>query len=195
MDLEAAGAEDAGGYARQMDEAFYNRQRELMSDAVAQSDVVITTAAVPGKLAPKLVTAEMVGGMAPGSVIVDLAAERGGNCELTRPGETVSRDGVTILGPTNLASEKPYHASRLYAKNIATFFEHLVKEGTEEGRLSAALEDQILRETLVARDGRVVCARVCELLGIDPPAAPEAGGASVETDAKNTAAEPEEGNT
>jgi len=102
MALEAGAAEAAGGYAKAMDEAFYARQREMMTKVVAENDVVITTAAVPGKRAPTLVTADMVAGMAPGSVIVDLAAERGGNCELTRPGETVAAHGVTILGPANL---------------------------------------------------------------------------------------------
>jgi NAD(P) transhydrogenase subunit alpha len=133
---------------------------------VAESDVVITTAAVPGKRAPTLVTAEMVAGMAPGSVIVDVAAERGGNCELTRPGETVVAQGVTILGPANLPSGVPYHASQMYAKNISAFLLNLVKDG----RININLEDEIIAETLVARGGRVVNARVCEALGIAPPA-------------------------
>jgi NAD(P) transhydrogenase subunit alpha len=152
MPLEAAAAEGKGGYAQQMDEEFYRKQRELMTRVVAQSDVVITTAAVPGKKAPVLVTAAMVEGMAPGSVLVDLAAERGGNCELTRPGQTVVHQGVTILGPLNLPAEVPNHASQLYAKNIATFLLALVKDG----KLQIDLEDQIVRETLVAREGQVV---------------------------------------
>jgi len=160
LPLQTGAAEAKGGYAQQMDETFYQRQRELMGRIVAESDVVITTAAVPGKKAPLLVTAEMVAGMAPGSVIVDLAAERGGNCELTRPGQSVVEHGVMILGPTNLPSEVPHHASQMYAKNISTFLLHLVKNG--EVRLD--LDDEIIRETLITRDGGVVHYRVKELL-------------------------------
>lgn len=166
MELETAAAEGKGGYAQQMDEEFYRRQRELMTRVVADSDVVITTALVPGKKAPVLITAEMVAGMAPGSVIVDLAAERGGNCELTRPDQTVVAHGVSILGPTNPPADLPYHASQMYAKNITSFLLLLVKEG----RLNLDLEDEIIRETLVARDGRVVHPRVRELLSaLDSP--------------------------
>ncbi len=152
MPLEAADAETAGGYARQMDEDFYRRQRELMHQVVANSDVVITTAAIPGKRAPVLVTEAMVAAMAPGSVIVDLAAERGGNCQLTQPNQTVVCYGVTILGPTNLPAEVPYHASQMYARNISNFVLHLAKDG----RLDPDWQDPIVSETLVARDGRVV---------------------------------------
>jgi H+-translocating NAD(P) transhydrogenase subunit alpha len=120
-----------------------------MTRVVAESDVVITTAAVPGKRAPVLVTRAMVEAMAPGSVVVDLAAERGGNCEVTRGGENIVHHGVTVLGPLNLPSEVPYHASQLYAKNISTFLLSLVKEG----QLKLDLEDEIVRQTLVARDG------------------------------------------
>jgi NAD(P) transhydrogenase subunit alpha len=151
MPLEAAGAETRGGYAQQMDEEFYRKQRELMARVVAQSDVVITTAAVPGKKAPVLITAAMVEGMAAGSVLVDLAAERGGNCELTRGGQTVVHKNVTILGPTNLPAEVPHHASQLYAKNIATFLLALVKDG----KLALNMDDEIIRDTLVAREGQV----------------------------------------
>lgn len=160
LELETAAAEDKGGYAREMGEEFLRRQRELISRVVAESDVVITTAAVPGKRAPVLVTRQMVAGMAPGSVIVDAAAERGGNCELTRPGQTVVENGVTILGPTNLPAEVPYHASQMYSKNISTFLLHLVKDG----RVQLDLEDEITRETLVTHDGKIVHARVAELL-------------------------------
>lgn len=162
LPLETEGAEGKGGYARALDESFYQRQRELMAKVVAESDVVITTAAIPGKKAPVLVTAEMVRGMAPGSVIVDLAAERGGNCELTRAGETVVDSGVTILGPLNLPSSIPYHASQLYAKNIVTFLLHLAKAGS----ISVDAADEIVRETLLTRDGEVVHARVRDLLGL-----------------------------
>ena len=154
MPLDAA--EGQGGYAKAMDEEFYRKQRELMTRVVAENDVVITTAAIPGKKAPTLVTAEMVRGMAPGSVIVDLAAERGGNCELTRPGETVVENGVTILGPANLPAEVPYHASQMFAKNISTFLLHLIKDG----KFHIDLEDEITRETLVTQDGEVVHPKV-----------------------------------
>jgi len=166
LELDTQAAEIKGGYAKEMGEDFLRKQRELIARVVAESDVVITTAAVPGKKAPTLLTAEMVAGMAPGSVIVDAAAERGGNCELTRPGETVIEGGVTILGPDNLPSEVPYHASQMYAKNITTFLQHIVKEG----ELNLDLEDEITRDTLVCHGGRVVHPRVCELLGIQPPA-------------------------
>ena len=156
LPLEAADAEDKGGYARAQDESFYRRQREMMAKVVAGSDVVITTAAIPGKRSPVLVTAEMVQAMAPGSVIVDLAAERGGNCELTRADEVVTAHGVTILGPTNLPATVPYHASQMYAKNVATFVQHLVKDGV----LAVDLNDEITRETLVARGGQVVHPRL-----------------------------------
>jgi NAD(P) transhydrogenase subunit alpha len=164
LELETTDAEDQGGYAKEMGEDFLRKQRELVARVIAESDVVITTAAVPGKKAPTLVTAAMVAGMAPGSVIVDVAAERGGNCELTVPGETVVSGGVSVFGPTNLPSEVPYHASQLYAKNISTFLLHLV----DEGQLKLDTADEITRGTLVARDGKVVHPHVCELLGTEP---------------------------
>ena len=133
-----------------MDEEFYRRQRELMLKVVAENDVVITTAAVPGKKAPTLVTAEMVAAMAPGSVVVNVAAERGGNCELTRPGETVVEHGVTILGPANLPSDAPYHASQMFSKNITTSPSHL----TKEGQIQLDVKDEITRETLITRARR-----------------------------------------
>ena len=164
LPLETSESEDAGGYAKAQDESFYRRQRETMTRVVANSDVVITTALVPGKTAPILVTEAMVAGMAPGSVVVDLAAERGGNCELTKGDETVtSANGVTILGPTNLASTVPYHASQMYAKNISTLLLHLVKDGS----LALDLDDEITAGTLVSHEGRVVHPRVRELLGAD----------------------------
>ena len=162
LPLETAQAEDKGGYAKAQDESFYQRQREMMARVVASNDVVITTAVVPGKKAPVLVTAEMVRGMAPGSVIVDLAAERGGNCELTRPDEVVVERGVTILGPTNLPSTVPYHASQMYAKNITTFLLHLVKDGA----VKIDLSDEITRDTLFAQGGEVVNPRVRTALGL-----------------------------
>ena len=163
LDVEAAGAEDKGGYAKAMSEEFYRRQRDLMAGVLAQQNVVITTAAVPGRKAPILITREMVARMAPGSLIVDIAAERGGNCELTRPGETVvASSGVTIMGPLNLPSTIPYHASQMYAKNIATFLKYLIKDG----KLALNREDEIVRETLVTHGGEVVHPKVREMLGL-----------------------------
>jgi NAD(P) transhydrogenase subunit alpha len=155
--IEAADAQDKGGYAKAQDESFYARQREAMAKVVASSDVVITTAAIPGRRSPILITAQMVAGMQPGSVIVDLAAERGGNCELTRADETVTVNDVTILGPTNLPATVPYHASQMYAKNITTFLKHLM---TKEGTLAWDLADEITKETLVAHKGDIVHERV-----------------------------------
>lgn len=162
LPLEAAAPEDTGGYATAQDESFYRRQQELMARTVAASDVVISTAVVPGKPAPVLVTKDMVSAMAHGSVIVDLAAERGGNCELTKANKTVVADGVTILGPTNLPATVPYHASQMYSKNLVTFVQHLARDGS----LVVNLEDEITRETLLARDGEVVHPRVRALLGL-----------------------------
>jgi H+-translocating NAD(P) transhydrogenase subunit alpha len=173
LPLETADTEDRGGYAKVQDEAFYRRQRELLARVVAGSDVVITTAAIPGKPAPILVTADMVRGMAPGSVIVDLAAERGGNCELTRADRTVHDGGVTILGPTNLAATVPHHASQMYAKNVTTFLQHLVKNG----QLTIDVQDEITAETLVTHQGTVVHPRVREAVGLTPLEAGSVQGA------------------
>jgi NAD(P) transhydrogenase subunit alpha len=162
LDVEAGGSEDKGGYAKAMDEDFYRRQREAMAAVLAEHNVVITTAAVPGRKAPVLVTREMVARMEPGSVIVDIAAERGGNCELTVPGETVQENGVRVHGPLNLPSTIPYHASQMYARNIATFLKYLVKEG----KLNLDPQDEIVRETLVTHNGEVVHPRVRELLNV-----------------------------
>jgi proton-translocating NAD(P)+ transhydrogenase subunit alpha len=161
FELDAEASEDAGGYAKELGEDFYKKQREMMLSVVAASDVVITTAAIPGKKAPILVTAEMVKGMHTGSVIVDLAAERGGNCELTRVDETVVEGGVKIIGPGNIPTTVPYHASQMYAKNIATFLLHLVDEGT----LKIDTEDEITEGTLITRGGKVVNPRVLEAMG------------------------------
>jgi len=164
--LESTDAEDKGGYAKAQDESFYRRQREMMLKVVAGNDVVITTALIPGKRAPILITTEMVEAMQPGSVVVDLAAERGGNCELTRPDEVVHHKGVTIIGPSNPPALVPYHASQMYSKNITTFLLHLLgKDGAKQPTLVLNQEDEITRETLLTRDGAVVHARVKELLG------------------------------
>jgi len=161
LPLETGDSEDKGGYAKAQDEEFYQRQRDLLGKVIASSDVVVTTAAVPGKKAPILITADMVGGMAPGSVIVDLAAERGGNCELTKENQTVVAHGVRTIGQGNLTSMVPYHASQMYSKNIATFLLHLVKKG----ELNLDSEDEITKETMLTRDGNIVNAQVREILG------------------------------
>src|SRR3989441_309864 len=171
LPIEADNAQDARGYARAQDEAFYSRQRELLGKAVAESDVVITAAVIPGKTSPVLVTKEMVARMAPGSVIVDLAAERGGNCELTQGGEIVVKHGVTIIGKYNLASTVPYHASQLYARNITAFLLYLVKDG----KLQFNEADEIHRETLLTRNREIVNARVREYLGLPALAAAPKG--------------------
>ncbi|MFP4210801.1 MAG: Re/Si-specific NAD(P)(+) transhydrogenase subunit alpha [Alkalispirochaeta sp.] len=160
MELETGSAEGEGGYAKAMDEEFYRKQRELMSKIVAESDVVITTAAVPGKKAPILVTREMVSGMQPGSVVVDIAAERGGNCELTRAGETVVEEGVTIIGPTNVASNLAYHASQLYSKNITSFLLSM----TGDGGLAPDDDDEIVAATRLTRGGEIASERASEIL-------------------------------
>jgi NAD(P) transhydrogenase subunit alpha len=161
LPLESADAEDKGGYAKAQVEAFYKRQREMMLKVVAGSDVVITTALIPGKRAPILVTTEMVEAMAPGSVVIDLAAERGGNCELTKPDEVVTHHGVTILGPSNPPALAPYHASQMYSKNITTFLAHLLgKDGAAQASLPINVDDEITRETLLTRGGDVVHPRV-----------------------------------
>jgi len=169
LPVEVKDAEDARGYARAQDEAFYQRQRELLGRVVAESDIVITAAVVPGKKSPVLVTREMVEHMAPGSVIVDLAAERGGNCELTRPGERVVEHGVTLIGWFNLASSVPYHASQMYARNLSAFLLHIVKDGKPQ----LDLNDDIVRDTLLTHGGEVVNARVREFFAL--PAIPTDG--------------------
>ena len=167
LPIEAQNAQDARGYGTAQDENFYARQRELLTRVVAESDVVITAAVIPGKKSPVLITADMVKGMAPGSVIVDLAAERGGNCELTRVGETVRQYSVSIIGAINLASSVPYHASQMYARNLSTFLLYMVKEG----KLQLNLQDEIVRETMVTSGGEIVNARVREFFKLPAPAA------------------------
>ncbi len=170
LPIEAKDAQDARGYATAQGEEFYRRQRELLGKVIAENDVVITAAVIPGKKSPILVTKEMVAGMAPGSVLVDLAAERGGNCELTRPGEKIVVHGVTIIGWFNLASTVPFHASQMYAKNLTAFLLHLVKDG----KLQLNTSDEIIRETLLTQGGQVVNARLREFFSMPALAAKEA---------------------
>lgn len=168
LPIEAKDAQDASGYGRAQDETFYRQQRELLGNAVAESDVVITAAVIPGKKSPLLVTREMVARMAPGSVIVDLAAERGGNCEATKPGEIAVEHGVTIIGLINLASTVPYHASQMYGRNLASFLGNLMKDGKPQ----MDAQDDIVRSTLVTRGGEIVNGRVREFHCLPPLASP-----------------------
>jgi NAD(P) transhydrogenase subunit alpha len=170
LPIEAKDAQDARGYGTAQDETFYARQRELLTRVVGESDIVITAAVIPGKKSPVLITADMVKGMAPGSVIVDLAAERGGNCELTQTGKTVKEHGVTIIGAINLASSVPYHASQMYARNVTAYLTYLVKDG----KLQFNMQDEIIRETIVTNGGEIVNARVREFFKL--PALAPAGG-------------------
>lgn len=172
LPIEAKDAQDARGYGKAQDETFYQKQRELLGKIVAESDVVITAAVIPGKKSPVLVTKDMVEKMAPGSVIVDLAAERGGNCELTKPDEIVVDHNVTIIGEFNLAATVPYHASALYARNVSAFLQHLVKED----KLQLDMRDEIIRETMVTHNGEVVNARVREFFGLPASQSTPTGG-------------------
>ncbi|MFB3854635.1 MAG: NAD(P) transhydrogenase subunit alpha [Vicinamibacterales bacterium] len=169
LPLEIADSEDASGYARAQDEDFYRRQRELLARAVSTSDIVITTAVVPGRKAPILVTRSMLSAMAPGSVIVDLAAERGGNCEATRPDDEVVESGVLVLGPTNLAATVPGDASRMYSRNATAFLLHLAKGG----ELHFKEDDEIVKETLVTRSGEIVHPRLRQEAELPGPATTE----------------------
>jgi H+-translocating NAD(P) transhydrogenase subunit alpha len=169
LPIEAKDAEDARGYARAQDEDFYRRQRELLGKVVAESDVVITAAVVPGTKSPLLVTADMVKSMSPGSVIVDLASERGGNCELTQPGEKIVAHGVTIIGWYNLASTVPYHASQMYARNVSAFLLHMIKDGKLRPDLAQeAATDEIIRDTLLTNGGEIVNQRLRDFYKLPP---------------------------
>jgi NAD(P) transhydrogenase subunit alpha len=156
-------AEGQGGYARALTEEEIRSQRDQMAEVLKEQDVVITTAAVPGRKAPILVTREMVHVMRAGSVIIDLAAERGGNCEVTKPDATIVEHGVTVIGPVNLPASVPNHSSQMYGRNIVTFLKNMM---TKEGALNIDVKDEITRDTLVVRDGEVVNPRVQELLGV-----------------------------
>jgi len=164
LDLDTQGAEDQGGYAKQLTDEQVKMQQEQLADIIAECDICITTAAIPGRPSPLLVTADAVRRMRRGSVVVDLAAERGGNCELTKADETVVENGVTLLGPTNLASEVPQHASQMYAKNLVTFLLHM----TQDEKLDIDLKDEIVRDTLAAKDGQVQNERLRTMLGLEP---------------------------
>ncbi|HLZ96148.1 MAG TPA: Re/Si-specific NAD(P)(+) transhydrogenase subunit alpha [Candidatus Dormibacteraeota bacterium] len=160
IELPLEAQEGEGGYAREQSEDFLRKQRELIGEHIAKSDVVITTAAVPGRRAPLLVTADMVKGMRPGSVVVDLAAESGGNVELTKPGEEIDVNGVTIVGIRNVPSTMPLHASQLYARNVANLLLHLVKDGA----INLDFEDEITKGACVTHAGEIVSERAKQLL-------------------------------
>ena len=185
LELETGDSEDKGGYAKALGDDFYQKQQALMADIVSGSDIVITTAAIPGKPSPLLITADAVERMPAGGVIVDLAAERGGNCELSQADQRVVEHGVTILGPTNLPAEIPNHASQMFSNNVTTFLLHL----TEEGQLSLDLQDEIVQGTLAAHDGQVVNERLREILEL-PPLDPPAEEPAAE-DTQAAAEEPE----
>ncbi len=174
VEMELETAEGSGGYAREMGEEFYRKQREMMTKVVAESEVVITTAAIPGAKSPVLVTEEMVKGMLPGSVIVDIAAERGGNCELTQADQTIVKHGVMILGPTNLPATVPYHASQMYSKNLTNFLGLILDK---DGQLKLDTTDEIIRETLVTQGGQVVHPRLRKMLNLDTEPVATAGSA------------------
>jgi NAD(P) transhydrogenase subunit alpha len=169
LPLDTAAAEDKGGYARAQDESFLRRQRELLANAVADSDVVIGAAAVPGRRAPVLVSADMLKDMRPGSVVVDLAAEQGGNCEASEPGRDVVRHGVRVLAPLSLATTVPHHASQLYARNVANFVVNMVRKG----ELQLDADDEIVRDSMLTRGGEIVHPRVREALSLPPLPAPQ----------------------
>ncbi|MDR3687801.1 MAG: NAD(P) transhydrogenase subunit alpha [Fimbriimonas sp.] len=162
LPLETGDSQTAGGYAKAMGEEFYAKQRQLLGDVLAEMDLVVTTAAIPGMKAPILITTAMAERMAPGSVIVDIAAERGGNCELTEAGKTIVHNGVKICGPVNLSSNLATHASQLFSKNIQTFLLNMVKDG----QLALNLEDPIVSGSLIAKDGEVVHPQVRQKLGL-----------------------------
>jgi NAD(P) transhydrogenase subunit alpha len=169
LDLQTESSEGAGGYAKEQSEDFLRRQRELMTEVVAQQDIIITTAAVPGAKSPILVTEDMVKAMKPGAVIVDLAAERGGNCDLTKQGEIVVAHDVTILGPENVPSELAYHASQMFGKNMQTLLELII----QDGQINLNFEDEIVAGTVVAHAGEVPHSHMRTLLGLDSAEAPQ----------------------
>jgi len=191
IELVKSGDNQSGGYAQEMDEEFYRRQRQAMMEVIQESDVIITTAAIPGRKAPVLVTAEMVEHMPNGSIIVDLAAETGGNCVLTRPREIIVKHGVTIDGTINVPTTVPYHSSQMYGRNLTTFLLHLLKDDASDGKS----DDEILRETIVTHGGEIVNARVRDALGLPSLDTNSEDSTSENADAENADAEtPESSN-
>jgi NAD(P) transhydrogenase subunit alpha len=174
-DEEFKQAETAGGYAKEMSDEYKKKQAALIAEHVKGQDIVITTALIPGRPAPKLISREMIESMKPGSIIVDLAAERGGNAELAKPGQTVEHKGVRIMGKLNLAGSLPVNASSLYARNLLAFVEPLIDK--EKKALAINWDDDLVKGTLIARDGAIVNAMIAERLGAAKPAAAPANGA------------------
>jgi len=168
-DEEFKQAETEGGYAKEMSDAYKKKQAALVAEHVKNQDIVVTTALIPGRPAPKLISKEMIESMKPGSIIVDLAVERGGNAELAKPGEIVAHKGVRILGKLNLPGEVPVNASSLYAKNLQAFVESLIDK--EKKTLAVNWDDELVKGTLIARDGAVVNAAIAERLGAEPASA------------------------
>ena len=164
---QAESGEGQGGYAREMGEDFLRRQREIVQRHLSQADAVITTALVPGRPAPRLVTAEMVRAMRPGSIIVDLAVEQGGNCELSRPDQEVVENGVVIVGPSNLAATMPHDSSLLFARNVLSLLQLLLDK---EGKLAVNTEDEVIAGSLLTHAGQVVHKPTAELLAAEVPA-------------------------
>ena len=163
LDLDTGESEGVGGYAKAQGEDFLQRQRELMTAVVAEQDIIITTAAIPGAKSPILVTEDMVVAMKPGSVIVDLAAERGGNCDLTEQGQTIVAHGVTIIGPENVPSDLPYHASQMYGKNMETLLALIL---SDNGELELNFDDEIVAGTVVAHHGEIPHGHMRKLLDL-----------------------------
>ncbi|HXG77782.1 MAG TPA: Re/Si-specific NAD(P)(+) transhydrogenase subunit alpha [Methyloceanibacter sp.] len=171
-DEEFKQAETAGGYAKEMSDAYKKKQAALVAEHIKGQDIVITTALIPGRPAPRLISKEMVESMKPGSIIVDLAVERGGNVELSKPGETVEHKGVRIMGKLNLAGSLPVNASSLYARNLLAFVEPMIDK--ENKTLAIKWDDELVKGTLIARDGAIVNATVAERLGGSKAPAPSA---------------------
>ena len=184
-DEEKAKAETAGGYATEMSEDYKRRQAELIASRVGEADAIITTALIPGRPAPKLITEDMIKTMRPGSVIVDMAAEAGGNTELTEAGKEVVKHGVLIIGHTNLPATMPGSATQMYAKNIQTLVKHLVKDG----KVELNFDDEITRGATITHGGKVVHEATAKALGIEPSAPAKPAAASVQTDAPAAAGE------
>jgi NAD(P) transhydrogenase subunit alpha len=180
LEIEVADARGEGGYARELTDEEKKKQQEMMADAIAASDVVITTAAVPGKKAPVLIPADVARRMHTGSVIIDMAAERGGNCELTKAGETVIENGVQIVGPTNMPSSLPFHASQMFAKNVQNLLNLII---TKEGQLKIDMEDEIIVGTLECDGGEIIHGMAREIFGLEPIAKPEPEPAAEGSDA------------
>jgi NAD(P) transhydrogenase subunit alpha len=171
VDLGETG-EGTGGYAKELSEEAHRREVALLAKAVKENDIVITTAAIPGRPAPKLISAEMVRSMRPGSVIVDLAAETGGNAEVTKPGEVIDIDGVKVIGTTNLPSTMPYHASQMYSRNIASLLALLL---TKDGKLNVDMKDEVVKGTVITHEGAIVHEQTRKV--VEPTAAPQPAGA------------------